>query len=79
MGIAVVVAMAQAGEPTDWAWATPLLPVLNLFGTVVALVGIGYAAIAGHRREWGVVLVLAWISSVVAVLSEVQPFSYVVL
>ena len=50
---------------------------MNLVATLIALVGVGYAAIAAHRREWGVVLVLAWIASGGAVLYDVQPFVFV--
>ena len=53
-----------------------VLPIVNLAATCLALVGVGYSAIAAHRREWGVVLVLAWIFSVLGVLIEFQPFVY---
>lgn len=54
-----------------------LLSIANLTGTIVALVGIAYAAIAAHRREWSVMLVLAWIASVVGVFGELKPLVYV--
>lgn len=57
------------------AWAQKL-PLMNLIATLVALVGVSYSAIAAHRREWGVVLVLAWISSVVAATFDLEPFMY---
>jgi hypothetical protein len=53
--------------------------VMEVFGfasTCVALVGIGYSAIAAHRGEWGVVLVLAWISSLAGVFYELGSFAY---
>ena len=53
-----------------------VLPVMNLLATLVALVGVGYSAIAAHRREWGVVLVLAWVSSVAAAVLNVETFTY---
>lgn len=57
--------------------ASGALPILNLLGTLVALVGVAYSAIASHQKQWGVVLVLAWILSVLGVLLEIEPFVYV--
>tara|TARA_R110002073_G_scaffold230826_1_gene391899 strand:+ start:245 stop:460 length:216 start_codon:yes stop_codon:yes gene_type:complete len=57
--------------------ASRTLPILNLVGTLVALVGVAYSAIAAHQKQWGVVLVLAWILSVLGVLLEIEPFVYV--
>lgn len=52
----------------DLSDATLLLAIANPAGTVVALAGAGYCAIASHRREWGVTLVVAWILSALAAL-----------
>lgn len=52
------------------------LPAMNLLATLFALVGVGYSAIAAHRREWGVVLVLAWISCVAAAVLDIDLFVY---
>ena len=41
-----------------------MMDVVSLVGRLLSLVGIGYSAIAAHRKEWGLVLVLAWVSSV---------------
>jgi hypothetical protein len=54
------------------------LPAMNLVGTLVALVGVGYSAIAAHRREWGLVLVIAFAFSVGAAVFDIQPFLYAV-
>lgn len=54
--------------------AIQALPWMDLVATPVTLVGVGYAAIVVHCREWGVVLMLAWNASVGAVLQDVQPF-----
>ena len=52
------------------------MEVFGLASTCVALIGVGYSAIAAHRGEWGVVLVLAWISSLLGVFYEVGSFVY---
>jgi len=46
---------------------------------LVALVEVGYAAIASHRREWGAILVLAWLFSVAAALFDIEPLAFAVL
>lgn len=56
-----------------------LLPIFNLVATAIALIGVGYSAIAAHRKEWGLVLVLAWLASILAVLFDVEPFYYAAL
>lgn len=56
--------------------AMEALPVMNLAATILALVGVSYAAIAAHRREWSVALVIAWVSSIAAALLDVGPFVY---
>ena len=57
--------------------AAPCLAVLNLVGTVLAIAGVAYCAIAAHRREWGAVLVVAWTLNVAMVLFEPEPFVYI--
>ena len=52
------------------------LPAMDLLATLVALVGVGYSAIAAHRREWSAVLVLAWICSVAAAVLNIDLFVY---
>ena len=44
----------------------------DFIATCLGLIGVGYSAIASHRREWGVVLVLAWIVSVLAALADLH-------
>lgn len=58
--------------------AGQLIPVFEVLGTVAALAGIAYAAIASHRSERGVVLVLAWILAVAAALFRWGVFPIVV-
>ena len=77
--MALVVLLVSREGPSGLDAVMILLPVMNLVATLVALVGVGYSAIAAHRREWGVVLVFAWISSVAAALLDVVPFTYAVL
>ena len=80
-GLAVVL-LAQAlegvsEEELDVPLGTAIaLWVVYLAGTCAALIGVGYSAIAAHRREWGIVLVLGWVFSVLAVLLLVEPFVY---
>ncbi len=71
-------AVAFAGKaPTfDLNDASVFLAIANPAGTVVALAGVGYCAIAAHRREWSVTLVVAWILSVLAALFIPQMFIY---
>jgi len=76
MALAVLVTSRESLRGSDAAMV--VLPVMNLAATVVALVGVGYSAIAAHRREWGVVLVFAWISSVAAALLNIDLFPYAV-
>jgi hypothetical protein len=51
--------------------ATRSVPFLALACHLTALVSVGYAAIATHRREWGRALVATW--SIVAAI-ELLPF-----
>lgn len=51
--------------------------VFNLAAMCTALAGVGYSAIAAHRGRWGLILMLAWLFSVLAVFGEPQPFVYV--
>lgn len=77
IGIVLLVVLVQEGRQTfDPAPAIVLLPILNLIASIVALVGVGYAAIAAHRREWGATLVLAWLFSVAAALFDIVPYGY---
>ncbi len=50
--------------------------LINLAAMCAAVVGVAYSAIAAHRREWSVVLVLSWIFSVLGIFMEVWPFGY---
>jgi hypothetical protein len=50
--------------------------VFNLAAMCTALAAVGYSAIAAHRGRWGLILVLAWLFSVLAVFGESQPFAY---
>lgn len=75
-------AMARSGPGSPPAPTVAMLwtalPFVSLFVTLVALVGVGYSAIAAHRREWSAALVLAFASSVGAVLLDLQLFVYVI-
>ena len=59
--------------------AAQVLPWMNVVASLVALVGVGYSAIAAHRREWGATLVFAFLCSVVAAVFDIEPFVYAVL
>ena len=55
---------------------TQLIAIVGgLLGTLAALAGVAHAAIASHRRERGITLIVAWILSVLAA-SGLQPFLY---
>ena len=76
--MALAVLLASREGPSGSDAVRIVVPAMNLVATLVALVGVGYSAIAAHRREWGVVLVFAWISSVAAALLDVELFPYAV-
>ncbi len=81
VGLSVLVASREVQHGTlssSMNTAMQLLPVMNLVATLVALMGVGYSAIAAHRREWGAVLVLAFVFSVAAAVLDIQPFVYAV-
>jgi len=79
IGVVLLVMMQQEGRANlDLTEVAQLLPIVNLVARLIALVGVGYAAIASHRREWGAVLVLAWLFSVAAALFDIEPFTYAV-
>ena len=75
--VLVALAMTAEVEGRGGSIGLVLLPVLNLLATVVALVGVGYSAIATHRGDRGALLALAWIFSVVAAISDIEPFIFV--
>ncbi len=52
------------------------LTYINGLACVLGIVGVSYAAIASHRKEWGILLVLGWILSVIGILAEAEPFFY---
>ncbi len=69
----------QTQEPSQAFTAlVTWMGVGNLVAKVVALVGVGYAAIASHHKHWGPALVIAWILSVGAIVLEPQPFIYTI-
>jgi len=45
-------------------------------GTLLAIAGVGYCAIAAHRREWSTGLVAAWFLNVLAALYVPEFFLY---
>jgi hypothetical protein len=53
--------------------------VTNFLSLSLGLVGFGYSAIASHRQQWGVVLVLAWISSLLAATTNMYIFAWLLL
>ncbi len=63
----------------DLGDASTLLAVANPVGSVLALAGVGYSAIAAHRREWSATLVSAWILSVAAALFIPEMFIFAAL
>jgi hypothetical protein len=81
---AITLVVVAASTSSDEARALDLddaalvLAFANPIGTVLALAGVAYAAIAAHRREWGVTLVLAWIASVTAAFYVPELFVYAV-
>jgi len=52
----------------------PAMHLIDLAVTALALVGVSYSAVAAYRREWGVVLVVAWACSLAAALCPPPPF-----
>jgi hypothetical protein len=80
-GVIFLLALLPDGATNGEAFATAVRAagiaqsVCGVLGTILALVGIGYCAIASHRREWGAVLVIAWVLSVLGVFFD--PFLFV--
>lgn len=77
-GLAGVLLMqAMGSKDLEFAkGASGAAALSNFAAMAVALAGVGYAAIAAHRRRWGGVLVMAWLFSVLAVFGEIQPFAF---
>ena len=65
---------AKASATWDVAWYA--VPAMSGIANIIALVGVGYAAIAAHRRERGPILVFAFVASVTAALIDVRPFLF---
>ncbi|HEX6812520.1 MAG TPA: hypothetical protein VF384_12920 [Planctomycetota bacterium] len=80
MGIFVLIAMREArsgsGLSSTLDVTLYVVPAMNLVATFMALAGFGYSAIAAHRKEWGVTLVLAFVFSVLAAVGDVDTFVY---
>lgn len=76
----VVVMFSNSSDPMfalSMGAAIPWLSALSFLGTVLAIVGVAYSAIAAHRREWSAVLVVAWTINVAMLLFEPDPFVYI--
>ena|SRR5688572_27602784 len=80
MGLFVVIALREARSGSRLSssvdFALLVVPAMNLVATLLALVGFGYSAIAAHRKEWGVTLVFAFVTSVVAAVLDIETFVY---
>ena len=75
---AVVAMRAQASENPALLLDQTVLQIGHLVVTTLALIGVGYCAIAHHTGRRGPLLVVAWIVVVLAVFSDVQPFFFVI-
>src|SRR5262245_15643537 len=80
LGVGVLIASRDApsgpslSSSLNAAWQ--VLPAMNVVALLVALVGVGYSAIAAHRKEWSLILVFAFIFNVSAAVLDIQPFVY---
>ncbi|MCA8952323.1 MAG: hypothetical protein KDE27_22625 [Planctomycetes bacterium] len=74
---AVTLASSSDDKPAfDLGDASLILSIANPLGTILALAGVAYCAIAAHRRERSAALVIAWILNVVAALYIPELFIY---
>jgi len=68
--------ISQQGGSRGHEMTMDWMPILNTVGAAVALVGVGYSAIAFHRGDRGIVLWLAWLFSVAGALLDIEPVVY---
>ena len=78
-GTLAAVTLATSAENAltiDSSDVSLILTIANPLGTMLALAGVAFCAIAAHRREWSATLLIAWILNVAAALYVPELFVY---